>query len=63
MNIQKIGLLSAALLTAFGASAQVKTLYIGMNGGTTEQAYVKYVFPEFEKKLMITYVFGAGEGN
>ena len=51
MNIQKIGLLSAALLTAFGASAQVKTLYIGMNGGTTEQAYVKHVFPEFEKKF------------
>lgn len=52
MNITKIGLLSAAFLVAFGASAQVKTVYIGMNGGTTEQAYVKYVFPEFEKNSM-----------
>jgi putative spermidine/putrescine transport system substrate-binding protein len=28
---------------------QVPTVYIGMNGGTLEQAYVKHVFPEFEK--------------
>lgn len=63
MTIQKIGLLSAALLTAFGANAQVKTLYIGMNGGTTEQAYVKHVFPEFEKKFNAKVVVVPGTSS
>jgi putative spermidine/putrescine transport system substrate-binding protein len=47
------GLIAAAAITAlFGsgfASAQTKTLYIGMNGGTMEKAYTQYVFPAFEK--------------
>ena len=47
------GLIAAAADTAlFGsgfASAQTKTLYIGMNGGTMEKAYTQYVFPAFEK--------------
>jgi len=38
-----------ALLAAAGATAQDKTLYIGMNGGDMERSYTKYVFPAFEK--------------
>jgi putative spermidine/putrescine transport system substrate-binding protein len=40
---------AAALLFTGAASAQTKTLYIGMNGGTMEKAYTQYVFPAFEK--------------
>ena len=43
------GLLAAFAVAAAGAHAQTKTLYIGMNGGTMEKAYTKYVFPAFEK--------------
>jgi putative spermidine/putrescine transport system substrate-binding protein len=39
----------AALLAAAGATAQDKTLYIGMNGGDMERSYTRYVFPAFEK--------------
>ncbi len=46
-------LVAAAALTAVAATgtatAQTKTLYIGMNGGTMEKAYTQYVFPAFEK--------------
>lgn len=39
-----------ATMTAAGtATAQTKTIYIGMNGGTMEKAYTQYVFPAFEK--------------
>ena len=31
------------------ASAETKTLYIGMNGGNFERAYTEHVLPEFEK--------------
>ncbi|WP_298924780.1 ABC transporter substrate-binding protein [uncultured Ramlibacter sp.] len=49
-TLARLGLLSAAaLLGTAGAQAQDKTLYIGMNGGDMERAYVKYVFPAFEK--------------
>jgi putative spermidine/putrescine transport system substrate-binding protein len=45
-----LGAAAASLLAAAGmASAQTKTLYIGMNGGTMEKAYTQYVFPAFEK--------------
>ncbi|MDB5826307.1 MAG: extracellular solute-binding protein family 1 [Variovorax sp.] len=40
---------AAALATCSVASAQTKTIYIGMNGGTMEKAYSQYVFPAFEK--------------
>lgn len=63
MNIIKIGLLTASVLTALGAHAQVKTIYIGMNGGTTEQAYVKHVFPEFEKKFNAKVVVVPGTSS
>ncbi|HEY4068333.1 MAG TPA: ABC transporter substrate-binding protein [Burkholderiaceae bacterium] len=39
----------AALAASGWASAQTKTIYIGMNGGTMEKAYTQYVFPAFEK--------------
>ena len=39
----------ATLALAGAASAQQKTLYIGMNGGDMERSYSKYVFPAFEK--------------
>jgi putative spermidine/putrescine transport system substrate-binding protein len=45
-----LGAAAVAALAAGGtASAQTKTLYIGMNGGTMEKAYTQYVFPAFEK--------------
>jgi putative spermidine/putrescine transport system substrate-binding protein len=45
-----LGAVAVAALAAGGAaSAQTKTLYIGMNGGTMEKAYTQYVFPAFEK--------------
>jgi len=45
-----LGAAAVSLLAAGGAaSAQTKTLYIGMNGGTMEKAYTQYVFPAFEK--------------
>jgi len=45
-----LGAAAVSLLAAAGAaSAQTKTLYIGMNGGTMEKAYTQYVFPAFEK--------------
>ncbi|MDQ0572914.1 putative spermidine/putrescine transport system substrate-binding protein [Variovorax paradoxus] len=45
-----LGTVAVAALAAGGAaSAQTKTLYIGMNGGTMEKAYTQYVFPAFEK--------------
>lgn len=50
MSLPRLSALALALLAAAGAThAQTKTLYIGMNGGTMEQSYTKYVFPAFEK--------------
>ncbi len=44
-------LAGAALFAALagGASAQQKTLYVGMNGGDMERAFTQHVFPAFEK--------------
>jgi len=39
----------ATLAASGSATAQTKTIYIGMNGGTMEKAYTQYVFPAFEK--------------
>jgi len=38
-----------ALIAAGGACAQIKTLYVGMNGGTFERTFTQAVFPDFEK--------------
>ena len=43
LSIASLGLL------ATGLSAQERTLYIGMNGGTMEKTYVEKVFPDFER--------------
>jgi len=40
---------AAASLAPGLAAAQTKTLYIGMNGGPMERAYVEGAFPDFEK--------------
>ena len=41
---------AAVALTFYtNAVAQTKTLYVGMNGGTIETAYTKFVFPTFER--------------
>jgi putative spermidine/putrescine transport system substrate-binding protein len=44
-------ILAAALmaLSAGSATAQTKTVYIGLNGGSMERAYTEHVFPGFEK--------------
>lgn len=39
----------SCLVGATAHAEDAKTLYIGMNGGQVENAYTKYVFPEFEK--------------
>ena len=41
----------AAMASSGAASAQSKTLYIGMNGGTIEKNYTQNVFPAFEKQF------------
>jgi putative spermidine/putrescine transport system substrate-binding protein len=54
MNTNRITKTVAAALGlsvafASAASAETKTLYIGMNGGNMEKAYTEHVLPEFEK--------------
>ncbi|MDB5817165.1 MAG: spermidine/putrescine transporter substrate-binding protein [Rhizobacter sp.] len=44
-----VALAASLLFASASASAQTRTLYIGMNGGTMEKAYTQYVFPAFEK--------------
>lgn len=41
--------LLAFVLQQNAASAETKTLYIGMNGGNFERAYTEHVLPPFEK--------------
>ena len=54
---------SAALLCAGSVSAQTKTLYIGMNGGTMEKAYTQYAFPAFEKANNVKVVVVPGTSS
>jgi putative spermidine/putrescine transport system substrate-binding protein len=57
-------LAAAAVLAASGfASAETKTLYIGMNGGTMEKAYTQYVFPAFEKLHNVKVVVVPGTSS
>ena len=53
----------AALLAAGTVSAQTKTLYIGMNGGTMEKAYTQYAFPAFEKANNVKVVVVPGTSS
>ncbi len=54
---------AAALLAAGAASAQTKTLYIGMNGGTMEKAYTQYAFPAFERANNVKVVVVPGTSS
>jgi putative spermidine/putrescine transport system substrate-binding protein len=47
-------------LTAGLASAQTKTLYIGMNGGLMEKTWTEHVFPAFEKANNVKVVVVPG---
>jgi putative spermidine/putrescine transport system substrate-binding protein len=53
------GALVLAVLSA-GASAQQKTLYVGMNGGDMERAFTQHVFPAFEKANNVKIVVVPG---
>ncbi|PUA17119.1 ABC transporter substrate-binding protein [Glaciimonas sp. PCH181] len=59
--------LVASLLSALGvattASAQTRTLYVGMNGGSLEKNYTSYIFPEFEKANNVKIVVVAGTSS
>lgn len=54
---------AAALVGGGAASAETKTLYIGMNGGTMEKAYTQYVFPAFEKANDVKVVVVPGTSS
>lgn len=55
------GVLGAGVLGCTAASAEVKTLYIGMNGGNMEKTYTQYVFGPFEKKNNVKVVVVPGD--
>ena len=54
---------AALALTAGLASAQTKTLYIGMNGGTMEKTWTENVFPAFEKANNVKVVVVPGTSS
>lgn len=65
MNKQRITTITAMALglstaLASAASAETKTLYIGMNGGNFERAYTENVLPEFEKANNVKVVVVPG---
>lgn len=45
------------------ATAQTKTLYVGMNGGNFERTYAQAVFPEFEKANDVKIVVVPGTSS
>nr|WP_086059033.1 ABC transporter substrate-binding protein [Bordetella genomosp. 9] len=55
-------LAGAVMLAALSASAsaQQKTLYVGMNGGDMERAFTQHVFPAFEKANNVKIVVVPG---
>jgi putative spermidine/putrescine transport system substrate-binding protein len=52
-----------ALAAAGGASAQTKTLYVGMNGGNFEKTFTQAVFPDFEKANNVKVVVVPGTSS
>jgi putative spermidine/putrescine transport system substrate-binding protein len=54
---------SLALFAAGAASAQTKTLYVGMNGGNFERAFTQAVFPDFEKANNVKVVVVPGTSS
>ena len=61
-SLRKTLLASAAcaLLLPLGATAQTKTVYIGMNGGNMERTFTQFVFPAFEKANNVKVVVVPG---
>lgn len=59
-NVLAAGVAAFALAAAGGASAQTKTLYVGMNGGNFERVFTQAVFPEFEKQNNVKIVVVPG---
>ena len=57
-------LLATGFISALGAaaasSAETRTLYVGMNGGSMEKNYTSYIFPEFEKANNVKIVVVPG---
>lgn len=51
---------AAVALSTGLASAQTKTLYIGMNGGAMEKTWTEHVFPAFEKANNVKVVVVPG---
>lgn len=62
MSLMKslIAATSLLALSAGGATAADKTLYVGMNGGTMEKTYTEKVFPLFEKETGVKVVVVPG---
>lgn len=59
-----LSLAAAALALSGGvASAQTKTLYIGMNGGVMEKTWTEHVFPAFEKANNVKVVVVPGTSS
>lgn len=54
---------AAVALSAGAASAQTKTLYIGMNGGVMEKTWTEHVFPAFEKANNVKVVVVPGTSS
>lgn len=52
-----------ALVAAGAASAQTKTLYVGMNGGNFERTFTQGVFPDFEKANNVKVVVVPGTSS
>ncbi|PFH07812.1 putative spermidine/putrescine transport system substrate-binding protein [Collimonas sp. PA-H2] len=50
----------SALGVAAASSAETRTLYVGMNGGSMEKNYTSYIFPEFEKANNVKIVVVPG---
>lgn len=50
----------AGMLTGVNASAEQKTLYLGMNGGDMQRGFEEHVFPAFEKANNVKIVVVPG---
>jgi putative spermidine/putrescine transport system substrate-binding protein len=62
-SILAAGVGAFALAAAGAASAQTKTLYVGMNGGNFEKTFTQSVFPEFEKANNVKVVVVPGTSS
>lgn len=58
-SVFALSIVCSSVLSA-NVTAQTKTLYIGMNGGTMEKTWVEHVFPAFEKENNVKVVVVPG---